>query len=124
MPPPINLVIGTAWIVTGLVSLALALPLIAKRVGRNALYGVRFRESFESDEAWFAINHFGGQRLAWWSLPQIAYGVVVYFLPLTDKPGWTILAGVAPLAFILIPMLQAWRFARRGSYRGSAGKQV
>jgi hypothetical protein len=110
---PINIVIGTAWILAGFVSLGLSLPLVARRVKRNPLYGVRFHESFASDEAWFAINHFGGQRMARWSIAQIGFGVFAYFAPLKDNTPLTLVAAVAPLAFILIPILETWRFAKR-----------
>ena len=56
MLQPINLVIGTAWLIAGLVCIGLSLPLIAGQIGRNSLYGVRFPESFASDEAWFATD--------------------------------------------------------------------
>ena len=113
MLPTINIVIATAWIVCGLVCLGLSFPLIARRIGRNPLYGVRFREAFQSDEAWFAINRFGGQRLALWSLAQIACGIGACFAPLQGNDGLTLLVGIAPLMFIFIPMLETWRFAKR-----------
>ena len=113
MLQPINIVIGTAWIVAGLMCVGLAIPLIANRIGPNPLYGIRFRESFQSDEAWYAINQFGGQRLALWSVPQIAWGIAAYFVPLNNNPTLTLAAGIAPLAFVLIPMFESWRFARR-----------
>jgi hypothetical protein len=109
----INIVIGSAWIVAGLVGLGLAMPLMANRVGPNPLYGVRFGAAFRSDEAWFAINRFGGQRMALWSLPQILWGIAAYFVPLGDNALWILLLGTAPLLFVMIPVLQTWRFARR-----------
>lgn len=113
MLQPINLIIGTAWLVAGIVCIALSWPLIAGRIGRNALYGVRFPEAFESDEAWFAINRFGGQRLAWWSIALIACGLAAYFVPLQDNSALTLLVGFAPIVFIFIPMFESWRFAKR-----------
>jgi uncharacterized membrane protein len=109
----INLVIGIAWITSGLSCLGLSLPLIARRVGRNPLYGVRFPESFRSDEAWFAINRFGGQRLALWSVPQIICGIAALFVPLQDNSTLTLVIGFAPIVFVLIPAFESWRFAKR-----------
>ena len=109
----INIVVGTAWVVAGLVSLGLSFPLIAGQVGPNPLYGARFREAFQSDEAWYAINRFGGQRFALWSLAQTACGIAAYFAPLKNNDALTIMVGVAPIAFVLIPMFQTWRFAKR-----------
>jgi uncharacterized membrane protein len=45
------------------VLVALALPLVRRRVPRNRWYGVRLPESFASDEAWFDINAYGGRCL-------------------------------------------------------------
>jgi hypothetical protein len=109
----INIVVGTAWTLCGLICLGLAGPLIAKRVSPNSLYGVRFPEAFRSHDAWFAINHFGGKRMALWSIPQIICGVVAYFVPLEGNPLLTLLLGIAPILFVLIPALESWRFAKR-----------
>ena len=113
MLQPINLVIGTAWTIAGLLSLGLALPLIANRVGRNSAYGVRFPESFRSEEAWFAINHFGGKRMALWSVPQILWGIAAYFVPMSNNTTAAIAVGTAPILFLLIGLFETWRFARR-----------
>ena len=98
---------------TGMLCLGLAIPLILGKVRRNALYGVRFPQSLQSDEAWFAINRFGGKRLALWSLPLIAIGIVSLFLPLQSHTVLTVSIGFAPLIFILIPAFESWRFARQ-----------
>ena len=103
----------TAWTIAGLFSLGLAFPLIGNRLGRNSLYGVRFPESFRSEEAWFAINHFGGKRMALWSVPQILWGLAAYFVPMSNNTTVIILVGLLPLLFVLIPVIETWRFARR-----------
>jgi uncharacterized membrane protein len=110
---PIAVTIGISWTVAGLLCLGLAIPLIRGLVRPNRLYGVRFPQSFQSDEAWFAINRFGGKRLAIWSIPLVVIGLVTFFLPLQKHPRLTWVLGFVPLVFVLIPILQTWRFARR-----------
>lgn len=109
---PVALTIGLSWTLAGVLCIALSIPLIRGQIGRNALYGVRFPASLESDEAWFAINRFGGLRLAIWSVPLIIVGLVSFFLPLQKNTRLTLVLGFAPLIFILIPYYQSWRFAR------------
>ena len=109
----VAITVGTSWIITGLLCAGLAIPLVRGRVGRNALYGVRFPQSFQSDEAWYAINRFGGKRLIIWSIPLVATGIISFFLPLQSHTGLTLTLGFAPLIFVLIPVLESWRFARR-----------
>lgn len=105
--------VGVSWTVAGLLCAGLAIPLVRGRVGRNAFYGVRFPQSFQSDDAWFAINRFGGRRMLVWSVPLVTTGVVSFFLPLRSHPALALTFGFAPLVFVLIPVVESWRFARR-----------
>jgi hypothetical protein len=110
---PIALTIGISWIVAGLLCVVLSIPLIRGQVGRNRIYGVRFSQSFQSEEAWRAINRFGGKRLAVWAIPLIVVGVVSLFLPLQGKTGLALVLGFVPIIFLLIPVLESWRFAHK-----------
>ena len=110
---PVAITIGLSWTLGGLICILLAIPLIRGRIGRNAFYGARFPQSFQSEEAWLAINRFGGKRLAAWAIPLIAVGLVSFFLPLQSNTPLTLALGFAPLVFIVIPAIQTWRFARR-----------
>ncbi len=109
----VGITIGCGWIFTGLLCALLSVPLIRGRVKPNPIYGVRFRQSFQSDEAWFAINRFGGRQLAMWSMPLVLVGVVALFLPLRSHESLALVLGFAPLVFVLIPTVITWRFARQ-----------
>jgi len=110
---PVAVTVGVSWTITGLLCAGLAVPLVRGQVGRNAFYGVRFPQSFQSDDAWFAINRFGGKRLLVWSIPLVAVGITSFFLPLQSHTALALTLGFAPLIFILIPVLESWRFARQ-----------
>jgi uncharacterized membrane protein len=109
----VALIVGISWALGGVLCMAAAVPLARGRVGPNYFYGARFPESFNSRDAWYAINRFAGRRLIVWSVPMIAAGVVALFLPLKAHPGLAVVVGFAPLAFVLIPAFESWRFARR-----------
>ena len=110
---PVAVTIGVSWTLVGLLCIVLAVPMRQGKIGRNPLYGVRFPESFRSDEAWLAINRYGARSMTLWALPLIAVGLASFLLPLQSHPAITLLLGFAPLAFVLIPVLESWRFARR-----------
>jgi hypothetical protein len=109
----VAITIGSGWTLGGLLLIAVALPLARGKVARNALYGIRFPQSLRSDEAWFAINRYGGRRLVVWAIPLILIGVVSFFLPLRSHAGLALTLGFAPLLLLLIPLVESWRFARR-----------
>lgn len=110
---PISIIVGCSWTLIGLATIALAIPLVRGRVRRNAFYGVRFQQSFQSDDAWYAINRYGGKRLIVWAVPLVLVGIGCLFLPLRSHPALALVAGFAPLVCVLAPAVEAWRFARR-----------
>jgi len=66
----------------GFLSGVLAIPLITKGIDRNGSYGFRFESSFQSDEAWYAINSYGGKWILFWSFVIFVLGatfLVAYF---------------------------------------------
>lgn len=109
----VSIIVGASWTFAGLIAIGLAIPLVRGRVERNGLYGVRFPESFQSDDAWYAINRYGGRRMIVWALPLLLVGITCFFLHLRQHPRLTLILGFAPLIFFFIPALQAWRFARK-----------
>lgn len=109
----VAITVGTSWIILGLLCIALAIPLIRGQVRRNGFYGIRVPAAFQSDDAWFAINRYGGRRLALWAVPMVVVGVVCLFLPLRTNTALTLLLGFAPLVFVFIPLVQAWRFGNQ-----------
>jgi len=89
--------------------MALTIPLFRGWIGRNNIYGIRFSQSLQSDDAWYAINRYGGGKRL---LPVVLVGIVILFLPLQPHPRLAILTGFSPLALFLAPALQAWHYAR------------
>jgi hypothetical protein len=109
----VAITIGVAWIAVGLLSIGLAIPLLRGKVGPNFHFGMRFRECFQSSEAWYTINRYGAKRMIAGAMPMIGIGVATLFIPLQMRPTWALLFGLLPLAFILMPVLSTWQFARR-----------
>lgn len=62
--------IGIAFLIAGL-----SIPLIFRKVPMNHVYGIRFSESFKSNEAWYEINEYGGKALLISTLPILLSGV-------------------------------------------------
>jgi hypothetical protein len=98
--------------------MALALPLVRRRVSRNRWYGVRLPESFASDEAWFDINAYGGRGLLMFGAVVAATAVVGSRI---SRAHWSLynLSALAiiggALALFVVAVL---RYARRRWPRG------
>jgi hypothetical protein len=109
----VAITIGASWTLAGLLIIASAIPLARRSIGRNRFYGIRLPESYRSDDAWYAINQYGGKRLILWAFPLVLVGIACFFLPLRAHSVLTIMAGLAPLLFVFVPAIEAWRFARK-----------
>lgn len=109
----VSIIVGTGWTLAALVIITLAIPLVRGRISPNGFYGVRLPESFQSDDAWYSINRFGGKRLILWSVPLLLVGIACFFLPLQANTGLTLTLGFVPLIFVLIPAFESWRYARK-----------
>lgn len=60
-------VIPVMHLVASIIAALLAIPLIRRRVKMNHWYGFRLPAAFESESAWFDINHYGGRLLLAWA---------------------------------------------------------
>jgi len=109
----IAMTFGVVWTSVGLLCMVLAVPLVRGQVRPNALYGFRLPQSFRSEEAWYAINRFGGRKLFIWSPVLIALGLVSFFMPFRSHPALIVILACTALVSILTPLLITVRFAIR-----------
>ncbi len=68
-------------LIVGLLIIAVSLPLILQKIGRNHYYGIRIPEAFESEERWREINAYGGRLFLRWGIVVTAVGLVGLALP-------------------------------------------
>ena len=108
----LNLVIGSCLVLSGLITIAISIPLLLGKVKRNTYYGVRSAAGFESDEVWFRINRYGAKRLIVWSMPVLAVGVAAFFVSFEGRPWLAVVLGLLPAVFLTAPVFEVQRFMR------------
>ena len=69
------------FVVSGLVQVAVSVPLILGQIPPNGLYGFRVRRTMEHPEIWYPVNKYGGQRLLLASLLLMLAAVGYTFIP-------------------------------------------
>ena len=98
---------------TGLVMAGLSFPLIWRKIPMNRYYGARFRQSFASDEAWYAINAYSGKALLGASILMFGAGLVGFAYPCGSEPYVSLgILVSAPLAACLLSFLRARKIER------------
>ena len=103
----LNIAIAVSNVGCALIGILLSRPLVRGKVSMNHFYGVRFKRSFESDEIWYEINRYGGQRMILWSYPILGLGLVALVTP----PALTLILAFAPMLY-LIPCIESYRHLR------------
>jgi uncharacterized membrane protein YjgN (DUF898 family) len=74
------LIVAILDVVVGLIFLGVCIPLVQRKIGRNALYGFRTRETLASDKAWYTVNHGAAKAGVYMSIGMVIFGVVVALL--------------------------------------------
>lgn len=109
----LNLVFAASFIFSGLLVIAVSIPLYLGKIPRNRYYGVRIRKAFVSESNWYAINRHGSVLLMLFGGAVAATGVASLFFSL-EPPGWPLVALVlAPLALIGPVLVGIYRFASK-----------
>jgi hypothetical protein len=91
---------------TGLLFVALAVPLILGRVPRNLWYGFRVPKTLASDRVWYPANRYLGQRMFNGGRLTVAGSLVVWALWAAFGLSEDVVA-VAIVALLVLPVLVA-----------------
>jgi hypothetical protein len=91
----------------------ISVPMIRRKVKMNDWYGIRIRAAFESEAAWYEINHYGGRLLlAWASLVAVTAIIGVF----AEREYWLTynwVALVIILGGLALVMAKIHLYARR-----------
>jgi hypothetical protein len=104
--------VGLSDLLTGLLFVVLALPLILRKVAMNRWYGVRIPKAFVSEANWYAINAVGGRWMAAAGGVLALAGGIVLLWPPTTVVG-VLIASLAPVPLVLFTLVPVLRFAKR-----------
>jgi uncharacterized membrane protein len=96
-------------LVLGTVTALIGLPLMARRVPRNILYGIRTPLAFSSDENWYRVNAIGGKFFLRAGLAIMLVGAAGFILPGAWLTAYTWTALVLALVFTMAAAIACLR---------------
>lgn len=85
---------------SGLLLIALALPLWLRRVPPNGLYGARFGSALADPQVWYAINARAGRNLAVIGAVYLILVAAIAVIPSWNRAAW--LLGVTALLVLAL----------------------
>ena len=107
-----NIGLGIYNIMVGVICILISIPLVLRKIPMNSWYGIRFSNSFVSEQNWYRINAYGGKQLIVWSFLLILFGGVTFFLPIGKNQIWIILVASAPL-ILIIPAIMSYIYLKK-----------
>ena len=105
---------GVAMIVGGLVFIAVGVPLVLGRIGRNRIYGYRSPRTLRDDRIWYPVNAMSGLWLIWGGLLSLVIGVLLVLLRDREEAAQLVLGLGVPALLICIGVgvYRGWKLAR------------
>ena len=107
-----NILFGIMNTFMAFLFICMSIPLVKGQITMNKIYGIRFKKSYESDDNWYKINKYGGRQLIIWSIPLGLFGIISFFLPITESPLLYLISMLAPL-IVFIPFINSYLYARK-----------
>lgn len=107
-----NLLLGLSNLFVSFLIIGISIPLVMGKVPINKMYGIRFRKSYETEETWYKVNHYGGKQLIIWSIPLALLGFFTLFLTIKENVFLISLIACAPL-IVLVPVFKSYRYSKK-----------
>jgi hypothetical protein len=98
------------FVLSGLVLVAVCVPLIRGWIPPNGMYGFRVRKTMEHPEIWYPVNKYGGKRLALSSLQLIAVAVGYTYLPGLSAEGYSYAVLITWMVGITLAVVSSFRY--------------
>lgn len=106
------LILLIVFVLSGLLFVGLAIPMIRRQVPPNALYGLRVPATFADEDVWYEANRRSGWDLLWLGA---ALTILALLLPLlgVDQLTYAGVWGAAAVGGVLVLAVVGWRRANR-----------
>jgi hypothetical protein len=101
------------WIMqlsTGLLLIALAVPLILGKIGPNLWYGFRVRRTLDDPAVWYKANAYAGKSLIFPAIAMIVFSTTFYLVPVFDPLTYATACTVVCLGSLGISVIYCFRF--------------
>jgi uncharacterized membrane protein len=98
---------------TGLLLIALSVPLILGKIGPNPWYGFRVRRTLEDPAVWYKANAYAGKTLIGPAVAMIVFSTTFYLIPVLDPPTYATACAVVTLGSLGVSVILCFRFLGR-----------
>jgi uncharacterized membrane protein len=100
------------YVVGGLILIALAVPLVLRKIPPNPLYGFRIEWTREDPELWYSVNAYTGKWLVFVGACSVIGAIVLAFIPGINLVEYAFGCLAVFGAPFILALIQSIRFLR------------
>ncbi len=100
------------YVATGLLLVAISIPLIQRRIKPNPFYGFRTPTTLKNERVWYEVNAYSGRRLLIAGIIVVITAIVFVFIPNLTLDVYAILVALVLGMSITIGLVQSFRHLR------------
>jgi uncharacterized membrane protein len=106
---------GVALIGIGVMLIAIGIPLLLGKIGRNKIYGYRIRTTLRDDRIWYPVNALTGLWMIWAGLLAAVIGLLLVLLRNREEAAQLVLGIGVPALLVCLGagIYKGWQLARR-----------
>ncbi|HET9328871.1 MAG TPA: SdpI family protein [Candidatus Eisenbacteria bacterium] len=116
-------VLVMVFVAFGALMVALAIPLILRRVRPNAIYGLRVPATFADEEVWYEANAWCGRDMVVLGSALVILPLVIAFLPISET-AFAVFGVALGLVGPIVMAVVGWRRANRLLREKREGKSI
>jgi uncharacterized membrane protein len=98
------------YVSLGLLSAALAVPLMRRKIAPNSLYGFRVRRTLEDPKVWYDANAYAGRCLFGFGLGTAIACLALYLIPTIDPVVYAVACLLIVLVGLAVSLILSFRF--------------
>jgi SdpI/YfhL protein family len=100
------------YLISGVLLMALSVPLVWRKVPPNGIYGFRVSKSLNNPQVWYEVNAYSGKRLFWTGLMTVIASVALYQVPGISIDSYALGVLAVFLVVITVGLLQSMKYLR------------
>ena len=98
------------YVISGIVLVGLALPLLWEKVPPNPVYGFRLPATMNDPKVWYATNKFGAKRLMVTGISTVVAAAIFYFIPGITVDGYALACLFVFALVFTVGLVQSLRY--------------
>jgi len=94
----------------GVLMVAIAVPLIQKRIPPNPWYGFRVRQTLDNSNVWYPVNAYAGKCLFRSGIATSVGAIALYLVPGLNLDFYALGCLCVTFVALAISIVQSWRY--------------